>query len=1017
MSDAVISDFVVEQKELLNLEVEADSNEQNTSSDERAAHILANLEASDISVGLYGRTVVQLTLFNNEKSSIEPLLPAHRFTVGDEVQIKKQNQKDNPTGVISAVSDSFINVALFQNSKNHQGRNDKRKSKKEDGKDEEDDQIDILNQPPLQLVPMSSIEVHRKMVKALDILAKEGSGHPIAGRVVESMFYPNQLLNQQTNKTDKRPAIIQPFNTNLDQSQLDAISFALQSDKSVALIHGPPGTGKTTTVAELIQQAVYIQGMKVLVTAPSNVAVDNILERLVATPPTQPTGNQKNSKNRTLRAIRLGHPARIKASILKYSLEAQVQEADGTEIVSDVRKELKSYLRVLSNPKSRPNDKRIAYREIKSLRKEIRTREEKVVQEIISTAQVVLATTVGAANSILEKVKDGFDLVVIDEAAQALEASCWIPILRGKKVVLAGDHCQLPPTIKTKNPRAQAGLSRTMFERLMGLYGDDQHGNRSPRISRMLKVQYRMHHDIADWASQAMYGGELETHESVRNQSLSQISTIGKSGSDGVIDDLAETRLLLIDTAGCDYYETVNSAGSRFNQGEANLVTQHVQKLIEMGLDQAQVAIITPYNGQVELLRNLLLHDYPRLEIRSVDGFQGGEREAVILSLVRSSDRGGIDGIGFLKDDRRQNVAVTRAKRHLAVICDSETVCQSKFIQSLLSWIGEHGEHRSALEYAIDTASQDYEADLLSAETELLKISEPNVEPRKEKSTNAGMADEKRRKSLLESISRFAETGLCGEEMRLSSELSSYDRRLVHEFAEQIGLVHRSEGTEGVDRRIVLSIKKEEIQQVDSSNLNTRQIDQSPDEDEDPDSKESIPMASSFNALSTADSDLDTNDEATSLDMEENTLKAIPNSTDQKQSNSMLRQLAMERAERQKSTEKAKAVTTVANAAKKKKNKKKSRGQKLGGKKKVEKKEEETFDDLDDMAFLDAQIQKAQNSHGRKVEGKGNYRTIVNGILNSRPEPPPTRTNTRAAATLKSKLKDAQNSRRPKKKK
>ena len=157
MSDAVISDFVVEQKELLNLEVEADSNEQNTSSDERAAHILANLEASDISVGLYGRTVVQLTLFNNEKSSIEPLLPAYRFTVGHEVQIKKRNQKDNPTGVISAVSDSFINVALFQNSKNHQGTNDKRKSKKEDGKDEEDDQIDILNQPPLQLVPMSSI--------------------------------------------------------------------------------------------------------------------------------------------------------------------------------------------------------------------------------------------------------------------------------------------------------------------------------------------------------------------------------------------------------------------------------------------------------------------------------------------------------------------------------------------------------------------------------------------------------------------------------------------------------------------------------------------------------------------------------------------------------------------------------------------------------------------------------------------------------------------------------------------
>ena len=195
--------------------------------------------------------------------------------------------------------------------------------------------------------------------------------------------------------------------------------------------------------------------------------MDNILERLVAssnTPqPSSTKANRKEPKGRThLRTIRLGHPARIKPSILKYSLEALVQGADGTEIVADVRKELQSYLRVLSNPRSKSNDKRIAYREIKTLRKEIRTREEKVVQELLSAAQVVLATTVGAANRLLEKVENGFDLVVIDEAAQALEASCWIPILRGRKVVLAGDHCQLPPTIKARSQRAQAGLSKTM---------------------------------------------------------------------------------------------------------------------------------------------------------------------------------------------------------------------------------------------------------------------------------------------------------------------------------------------------------------------------------------------------------------------------------------------------------------------------------------------------------------------------------------------------------------------------
>lgn len=278
MSDTAISEFVAYQKELLNLEVEADSNKYDESlqSDERAAHILANLEASDVSVGLYGRTVVQLTLYSTEKSTTaEPLLPAHRFTVGDEVQIKKQNKKDNPAGVISAVSETFINVALFQNSR-QKGRND-RGGKSKKGSDNNnnnnnndvdgDDEVDILNQPPLQLVPMSSIEVHRKMVKALDVLEKQGTGHPIAGYIVESMFYPDQSPSTRQSNSAKTTTTttIQPFNTNLDQSQLEAISFALQSDRSIALIHGPPGTGKTTTVAELVQQAVHVQGMKVLV--------------------------------------------------------------------------------------------------------------------------------------------------------------------------------------------------------------------------------------------------------------------------------------------------------------------------------------------------------------------------------------------------------------------------------------------------------------------------------------------------------------------------------------------------------------------------------------------------------------------------------------------------------------------------------------------------------------------------------------------------------------------------------
>jgi ATP-dependent RNA/DNA helicase IGHMBP2 len=218
--------------------------------------------------------------------------------------------------------------------------------------------------------------------------------------------------------------------------------------------------------------------------------------------------------------------------------------------------------------------------------------------------------------------------------------------------VLAGDHCQLSPTIKSNSPTVHQGLSKTMFERLMELYGDNENRDKDGRVSRMLKVQYRMHETISNWASNAMYGGHLQTHDSVRHRTLRQLT-----GNSNEQNDVAESSLMLIDTAGCNMNESVNAAGSRFNEGEALLVKKHVKLLVDFGVPQQQIAVITPYNGQVELLRISLLGEYPKLEVRSVDGFQGGEREAVVLSLVRSSERGGMDGIGFLKDKRRLNVA------------------------------------------------------------------------------------------------------------------------------------------------------------------------------------------------------------------------------------------------------------------------------------------------------------------------------------------------------------------------
>jgi len=801
----------------------------------------------------------------------------------------------------------------------------------------------------------------------------------------------------------------------LDDSQKEAISFALQSnDRPFALIHGPPGTGKTTTVVELIQQAVHYHQLKVLVAAPSNVAIDNVLERLVVPPPSKGSSKQHHK----IKAVRLGHPARLKPSILPYSLEAMVQNADGTEIVADVRNELQAYLKLLANPKSKGSDKRIAYRELKSLRQEIRQREEKVVQDLMKSAQVILATTVGAANRILNHV-ESFDLVVIDEAAQALEASCWIPILKGKRVVLAGDHCQLPPTIKSHKAQA-AGLGRTMFERLMELYGDDKTPNQ-PQISRMLSVQYRMHEQIANWASQAMYHGKLQTHESVQKRTLSQLE--GFHVSDMEDDDtMSETPLLLIDTAGCDMHEIVNAAGSRYNPGEATVVAQHVQRLMGAGMTPSQMCVITPYNGQVEWLRNLLLPDFPKLEIRSVDGFQGGERDAVILSLVRSSDRGGKDGIGFLKDDRRQNVAVTRAKRHLAVVGDSETVSQSQFISSLLSWIEEHGEQRSAMEYQTSTVSGPDEADLRAAEDEIMKLVEQSLPAKKEapkastqsknpKPKTPTQMDPEARKGLMDQIAAFAEKAKAGDELNLSSTLTSYDRRLVHEFADQLGLGHRSEGEEGQGRRIILTKKggssdpltaaaAPPVEQV--SNESNAQDDTK--DEEEATSKRPV----SFSALAIDDDDSDTDES----DKNGSEAKAEAGG------NSLLASLAKEREEREKARKIPESGPSGGNAGKKNKTKKKKgKGQKLGGKsaQQPQKTEDENLDDLDDMAFLDAQIDKAQNSHGRKVEGSGKgYRTIVNGILNARPEPRKAPSNQRAASSLKSKLRDAQNERKAK---
>jgi len=973
--ESIINRFCEEQQELLRLELESeDSVDVNGKQDEGSrSHVIHQLQALEISVGLFGRTVVQL--------GQEKLLPAHRFTTGNQVSLRSKDQQAT-VGVVSKVTDEHISIALGSTGRTQKNQKQDSKASKKQNIVDDDDQ-ELLGSPPYSLHSSSSVEVHKKMLHALDDLKKHGIDHEVAGKVIRTLFdapsCPQSLLKMD-------PSF--PTNATLDESQKEAIHFALQANPlPVTLIHGPPGTGKTTTVVELIQQAVQRHGYRVLVTAPSNVAVDNILSRLVAV-----------EKRKRPKVVRLGHPARLHASILPYSLEALVKASDGTEIVADVRKELEQFLKLSSKSKYN-SDRATARREIKVLRQEIRSREERVVADLVGNAQVVLATCVGASSSILLKNSDPFDLVVIDEAAQALEAACWIPTLKGGRLVLAGDHCQLPPTIKCNLPKVQEGLGRTMFERVMEMYHHD------PRqISRILRIQYRMHQSISDWASQALYHGNLETAEHVKDRTLSTLSSY--KAPDDEDETVGDTALLLIDTSGCGYHDAANAAGSRFNVQEAELVASHVEKLVCVGLPQTRIAVISPYNGQVEILKGSLLPKYPLLEIRSVDGFQGGEREAVVLSLVRSNQNRG-SGIGFLRDNRRLNVAVTRAKRHCCVICDSETVSQSEFIGNLLSWIEQHGEYRSALDTKWDSSDVDdhFVSDLMRVEARLSKeVNKPKRNSRPIEQSKS--QDDEFRRELLRKIRMFVKSAAPGEELALSTELSKGDRKSVHELAEELLIGHESTGVEGKDRRIILTIPAQKQASVTPDPLPMMETVAETENDVQTTSLE--PTLASEELVSEAYGSVEISDgEREGKAIETDTTEAGEAPT----INVSLAALAQERRQREASQNQSRPSQNMKNAPRK------SKGKKLGGTKKPKSSGQAfTLDDegLDDMAFLDAQIEKVQNSHGRVVSGKGaKYRTIVNGILISQPEAAPKK-KSKASSLLQSRLREAQNSRKVK---
>jgi DNA polymerase alpha-associated DNA helicase A len=475
--------------------------------------------------------------------------------------------------------------------------------------------------------------------------------------------------------SDSDIAAIKPtwISPSLNDSQKNAIRFALAS-REVVLIHGPPGTGKTTTLIELILQLVALN-LRLLVCGPSNISVDNIVERLAP---------------HRVPLVRVGHPARLLPSVLDHSLDVLTQTSDAAAIVRDVRREMDQKQASVRKTRS-GRERRAIYQDLRALRKEFRVRERKCVETLVRGSKVVLATLHGAGGFHLRG--ERFDAVLIDEASQALEAQCWVPLLSAKKVVLAGDHLQLPPTIKSSNSKDKKSkdkpaLETTLFDRLLALHGEG--------IKRMLTVQYRMHADIASFPAAALYDAKLTNHPSVAVRLLRDLPGV---------EDTDDTRAPLVfwDTQGGSFPESVEDdapagklAGkglpmgeSKSNEGEAAVVRAHVRALIGAGVPPGEIAVITPYNAQLAVLARLMREreEFRGVELGSVDGFQGREKEAVVVSLVRSGGE-----VGFLAEKRRLNgtlfqhrsggwlltraVSMTRPKRHLCAVGDSETLAK-----------------------------------------------------------------------------------------------------------------------------------------------------------------------------------------------------------------------------------------------------------------------------------------------------------------------------------------------------
>lgn len=457
--------------------------------------------------------------------------------------------------------------------------------------------------------------------------------------------------------------------TGLNEVQQQAVN-KIVSAQELAIVHGPPGTGKTTTLVQAIKALIKQNHQQILVVAPSNTAVDLLTEKL---------------DEEGLNVVRVGNPARVSDRLLSLTLDGKMSEHPSMKQIRALKKQANEFKNMAHKYKrnfgrAEKEQRKALFDEAHKIMKEVGNTEQYIIDDVLGKAQVVTATLVGANHYTVRNLK--FHTLVIDEAGQALEPACWIPIMKAQKVIFAGDHCQLSPTIKS-NEAAKSGLSTTLLEKSIALH---------PESVTLLEEQYRMNKTIMGYSSKVFYENKLKAHGSVADRLLFS----------------EDSPLAFVDTAGCGFEEKLEGTSST-NPEEAVFLFKHLTQLVAtLGEHYTietfpTIAVISPYKQQILLMKELLLNSAAlqqygeRISVNTIDSFQGQERDLVYISMTRSNNEG---IIGFLSDIRRMNVAMTRARKKLVVIGDSATLSRLPFYADFIDYAEENNAYQSAWEFA-----------------------------------------------------------------------------------------------------------------------------------------------------------------------------------------------------------------------------------------------------------------------------------------------------------------------------